>query len=262
MDLKLLGNHNFGIANIIMLLFGIGVFGGIFLLPLYLQNALGYTALQSGAVFLPVGIIQGIVAPLAGILSDKINVKIPIVAGLLAFIASFLIYTKLSYLTEHSYIMFALYLRGIGMGLLFAPLSSIAISEIPRFEMAQASSMLNTIRQLGGSLGIAILATLLMSRVTFHAETYGQSLQAQSEVYQTTTTHLRMYAEHHAGSPPAVAYRQGQYMLLSNVNNQAYIEGINDDFLIAALITTLGIIPIFFLHTKKKKESKKSNLNE
>ena len=256
MDLKLLGNHNFGIANIIMLLFGIGVFGGIFLLPLYLQNALGYTALQSGAVFLPVGIIQGIVAPLAGILSDKINVKIPIVAGLVAFIASFLIYTKLSFLTEHSYIMFSLYLRGIGMGLLFAPLSSIAISEIPRFEMAQASSLLNTIRQLGGSLGIAILATLLSSRISFHSQTYGQALQAQSEMYQTTTTHLRMFAEHHAGSSPAVAARQGQYLLLSNVNNQAYIEGINDDFLIAALITSVGLIPIFFLHTKKKKEKK------
>ncbi|HKI87665.1 MAG TPA: hypothetical protein VKA38_01475, partial [Draconibacterium sp.] len=147
------------------------------------------------------------------------------------------------------------YLRGIGMGLLFAPLSSIAIREIPRFKMAQASSLLNTIRQLGGSLGIAILATLLASRIGFHSQTYGQSIQAQSEVYQTTTAHLRMYAEHHAGSAPAVAYKQGQYLLLSNVNKQAYIEGINDDFLIAAIITTMGIIPIFFLHTKKKKKS-------
>lgn len=259
-DLKLLANHNFGIANIVMLIFGLGVFGGVFLLPLYLQNALGYTALQSGVVFLPVGIIQGIAAPLAGIASDKINVKIPIIAGLVAFIASFLLYTKLSFLTEHNYIMLSLYLRGIGMGLLFAPLSSIAISEISRFEMAQASSLLNTIRQLGGSLGIAILATLLSSRVSFHAETYGQSLQANSEVYQTTTAHLQMYAEQHAGSPPIVAQKQGQYMLLSNVNNQAYIEAVNDDFMIAALITSLGIIPIFFLHTKKKKESIKKKI--
>ncbi len=254
MDLKLLANHNFGIANIVMLIFGVGVFGGVFLLPLYLQNALGYTALQSGSVFLPVGIIQGIAAPLSGIVSDKINVKIPVVTGLVAFVLSFLIYTKLSFLTEHNYIMFSLYLRGIGMGLLFAPLSSVAIREIPRVQMAQASSLLNTIRQLGGSLGIAILATTLSTRVSFHSQTYGQALQAQSEVYQTTSAHLRTFAEQHVGSSPAIAAKQAQHLLLSHVNNQAYIEGLNDDFWIAALITSLGLVPIFFLHTKKKKE--------
>ena len=261
MDLKLLLNHNFGIANIIILIFGIGVFGGIFLLPLYLQNTLGYTALQSGAVFLPVGIIQGIVAPLAGIISDKINVKIPIVAGLLAFVASFFIFTKLSFLTEHNFIMISLYLRGIGMGLLFAPLSAVAISEIPRHEMAQASSLTNTIRQLGGSLGIAILATMLSSRIGFHAQTYGQSIQAQSETYKTTMAHVNNYIVHHAGSSPAVAKQQGQVLLMQNVSNQAYIEGINDDYLIAAIITSLGLIPIFFLHTKKKNKSKNNHVN-
>ena len=261
MDLKLLLNHNFGISNIIMLIFGIGVFGGVFLLPLYLQNSLGYTALQSGAVFLPVGIIQGILAPLAGIASDKINVKIPMIAGLLAFVSSFFIFTKLSFLTEHNYIMFSLYLRGIGMGLLFAPLSAVAVSEIPRHEMAQASSLLNTIRQLGGSLGIAILATMLSTRVDFHAQTYGQAIQAHSETYQATTAHINNFIEYHAGSSPAVARQQGQVLLLSNINNQAYIEGINDDFMIASVITALGLIPIFFLHTKKKKAAN-NNANE
>ena len=257
MDLRLLLNHNFGIANIIMLIFGIGVFGGIFLLPLYLQNALGYTALQSGAVFLPVGIIQGIVAPISGILSDKINVKIPIILGILLFTASFLIFTRLSFLTEHNYIMLSLYMRGIGMGLLFAPLSSVALMEVARHEMAQASSLMNTIRQLGGSLGIAILATMLSSRISFHAQTYGQSIEAHSEIYQSTMAHVNNYIEHHAGSSPATARQQGQVLLMSNVSNQAYIEGVNDDFMVAAIITSLGLIPIFFLHTKKKNKSKK-----
>ncbi len=255
MDLKLLADRNFGIANIVMLIFGVGVFGGVFLLPLYLQNALDYTALQSGAVFLPVGIIQGVTAPLAGIVSDKINVKIPVLTGLAAFVLSFLIYTKLSFLTEHNYIMISLYLRGIGMGLLFAPLSSAAIRNIPRFKMAQASSLLNTIRQLGGSLGIAILATMLSTRINFHAQTFGQSVQPQSEMYKTTTSHINNYIQHHAGSSPAAAAKQGSYILLSNVNRQAYIEGINDDFTIAAVITAMGIIPIFFLRSKKKKKA-------
>ncbi len=73
MDLRLLSNHNFGIANIVMLIFGIGMFGSTFLLPLYLQNSLGYTAIQAGAVFLPVGIIQGTMSPIAGLVGDRIQ---------------------------------------------------------------------------------------------------------------------------------------------------------------------------------------------
>lgn len=262
LDLRLLMNHNFGIANIIMLIFSIGVFGGIFLLPLYLQNSLGYTALQSGAVFLPVGIIQGLIAPVAGIVSDKINVKIPIVIGLVLFVISFLIFTQLSFMTEHYFIMISLYLRGVGMGMLFAPLSSVALMEIPRMKMAQASSMINTIRQLGGSLGIAVLATFLTSRINFHTQTYGQAIQANSEVFQTTVKHLTYFAREHVGSSMETALQQGKYMLLHHVTNQAYIEGINDDFLVAAIIIILGIIPIFFLHSQKKKESLKNNSNE
>jgi len=152
--------------------------------------------------------------------------------------------------------MLSLYLRGIGMGLIFAPLSAIAISEIPKYEMAQASSLLNTIRQLGGSLGIAILATLLSSRISYHSQLFGQSIQASSEVYQSTTAHINHFIQSTAGSSPAIARQQGQYLLLSNINNQAYIEGVNDDFWVAAMITSLGIIPIFFFHTKKKMQNK------
>jgi len=203
-----------------------------------------------------VGVLQGFIAPIAGIVSDKINVKIPIVIGLVAFVSSFLMFTHLSFLTEHHTIMLSLYLRGLGMGLVFAPLSSIAISEIPRFEMAQASSLMNTIRQLGGSLGIAILATMLSTRVSYHSQLFGQSIQSNSEVYQETTANINHFIQSTAGSSPAIARQQGQYLLLSNINNQAYIEGVNDDFWLAAIMTSLGIIPIFFFHTKKKLQKK------
>jgi DHA2 family multidrug resistance protein len=252
-DLRLLMNHNFGIANIIMLIFSIGVFGGIFLLPLYLQNALGYTALQSGMVFLPVGIIQGLVAPLSGIAADRINVKIPIILGILLFTVSFLIFTRLSFLTEHHTIMISLYMRGLGMGLLFAPLSHIALMEIPRVKMAQASSLMNTIRQLGASLGIALLATVLSSRISFHTQHYGQAIQTHSEAYRTTIRNLSYSLQHRSGSTPSEAMEQGRYILLSGIRNQAYIQGVNDDFMLAAVITVTGIIPIFFLRSRKKK---------
>jgi DHA2 family multidrug resistance protein len=251
-DLRLLKNHNFGLANLIMIIFSIGMFGSTFLMPMYLQNSLGYTALQSGSVFLPVGIIQGIMAPVSGRISDKINPKLPIIAGLILMSLSFYLNSKLSYLTELPFIMMSLYLRGLGMGLMFTALSTISLLEIPREKMAQASGIANTVRQLGGSLGVAILATLLTSRVAYHYTQYGGSLNQGSEVFQQTIRNLRYSIVHNAGSSPADAGKQSQYIILSNLSKQAYIQGINDDFLFASIITLIGGLPIIFLHTKLK----------
>lgn len=253
LDLRLLMNHNFGIANIILVIFSLGMFGSTFLLPIYLQNALGYTALQSGAVFLPVGIIQGIVAPISGRISDKLNPKLPLFIGVILFAFSFYLNSNLSWLTEQKYIMFSLYLRGVAMGLMFTALTTVSLLEISREKMAQASAITNSIRQLGGSLGVAILATLLTSRVGYYGQVYGQAVKPGSEIYQQTMQKMKYHLQYEAGSSPSNTQRLSQGLLLSNLNKQAYIQGINDDFLLAGIITLIGGIPIFFLHTKKNK---------
>jgi len=252
LDLRLLKDRNFGLANIVMLLFGIGMFGSTFLLPLYLQNSMGYTALQSGAVFLPVGIIQGAMSPIAGIFSDKVNAKVPIFVGIGLMVFSFYLNSELSFLTEHSFVMTSLYLRGLGMGLLFTPLSSLSLATISRDKMAQASGITNTVRQVGGSLGVALLSTVLTSRVNYHAQIFGGALQSNSQVFQNTTRGIANYIQHNAGSSAAVAAKQSQSVLMSHVSSQAFIQGINDDFLIAAIITLLCCFPIFFMKQKKK----------
>jgi MFS transporter, DHA2 family, multidrug resistance protein len=256
-DLRLLKNHNFGIANIIIFIFSIGMFGSTFLLPLYLQNSLGYTAIQSGAVFLPVGIIQGIMSPMAGLMGDKLNPKIPIFIGVLLLSLTFYLNNYLSFLTEHNYIMTILYIRGFAMGILFTPLSAASLLEVPREKMAQASSITNVIRQLGGSFGVAILATVLSTRVNYHSQMYGQAIDAHSQTYKNVTSHITSYAEHNAGSSYYVASRQSQAVVIAQVNKESFIQGVDDDFLLAGMITLLGIVPIFWLHTKRKKENQK-----
>jgi MFS transporter, DHA2 family, multidrug resistance protein len=253
LDLRLLKSHNFGISNIILIIFSVGMFGSTFLMPLYLQNSLGYTALQAGSVFLPVGIIQGFIAPISGRISDRTNPKLPIMLGVVLLSFSFYLNSKLSFLTELDSIMLSLYLRGLGMGLLFTALSTISLLEIPREKMAQASAITNSIRQLGGSLGVALLATLLTSRASFHGQIFSGSIKQGSEAYQITSNRLRYHIQTNAGSSPAVAARQSQALMISNITKQAYIEGINDDFLLASIITLIGGIPIIFLHTKKSK---------
>lgn len=259
LDLRLLKYHNFGIANIILVIFSLGMFGSTFLLPIYLQNSLGYTALQAGSVFLPVGIIQGTIAPISGRISDKLNPKLPLFIGVILFALSFWLNANLSWLTELHFIMLSLYLRGVAMGLMFTALSTVSLSEIPRDKMAQASAITNSIRQLGGSLGVAILATLLTTRVNYHAQVFGGAIKPGSEVYYQTTNRIKYYLQEEAGSSPSNSTRQSQALLMSNLSKQAYIQGIDDDFLLAGIITLIGGIPIIFLKTKKSNKNIPAN---
>jgi DHA2 family multidrug resistance protein len=159
----------------------------------------------------------------------------------------------LSFLTEHQYIMYSLYMRGLGMGMMFAPLSSISLSEIPREKMAQASGLINVVRQLGGSFGVAMLTTILMVRVKFHTQAFGSGIDANSQTYHQVTAHLSDFAQKAAGSTAAEAHQQGLALLMSHLNVEAFIQGINDDFLIAAIITLVGIIPVLWLRAAGKR---------
>jgi DHA2 family multidrug resistance protein len=257
-DLRLLGNYNFGMANLVMLIFSMGMFGSTFLLPLYLQNSMGYTAVQAGSVFLPVGIIQGFMSPVAGKVSDKFSPKAPIIIGVIVLGISFILNSKLTYLSENNFIMLSLYLRGFAMGIVFTPLSTLSLVTIPRDKMAQASGISNTIRQFGGSLGVAMFTTMLISRVNFHSQMYGAAIQSGAQQFKNVATDLSYYAQQHVGSNMATAIQQSKYMILSHVNKQAYIQGIDDDFWIAALITLIGVIPVIFMRTKNKKQPVKA----
>ncbi|HQT92867.1 MAG TPA: DHA2 family efflux MFS transporter permease subunit, partial [Candidatus Kryptobacter bacterium] len=137
-ELRLLKDFNFGITNIVLFIFGLGMFGSTFLMPLYLQNSLNYTPFQAGLVFLPVGILQGIMAPVAGVLSDRVDARIPAAIGIILLGISMYLNYFLSLFSMHSQIMLPLYLRGFAMGLMFTPLSTLALTNVPRHKMAQA----------------------------------------------------------------------------------------------------------------------------
>ena len=251
-DLSLFKGFNFAVCNLVIFIFGIGMFGSTFLLPLYLQNSLGYTAIQAGSVFLPVGIIQGIAAPAAGIISNKINPKIPIIAGAIMLTLSFYMNSRLSYMTEHSYIMFSLYLRGLAMGLMFSPLTAIATLSVPREKMGQASGLINVLRQIGGSFGVAVLSTLLTTRVIYHSQLYGEALDQNSPVFKGVIANLGNFLVHNAGSAASTAAQQGKILIMSYINRQAFVQAISDDFLLAAIITLISAIPVFFLKIQKR----------
>jgi len=254
-ELGLLKNFNFSVTNSVLFIFGLGMFGSTFLLPLYLQNSLGYTALQSGAMFLPVGILQAFLSPVAGVVSDKISPKIPAVIGILLLGISLYMNGFLSLSSEHSQIMLPLILRGIAMGLLFTPLSTLALSEIPREKMAQASGLFNVIRQIGGSFGVAIMGTMLTRRMIYHSALYGQAVNSHDPVFQNLLHGLTQFVQQSVGGPAGAVAMRANALIAAHVAQQAFVQAIDDDFLIAAAITFVGLIPVFLLRTHKKNKA-------
>ena len=253
-DLSLLKNFNFGTANIILFIFGMGMFGSTFLLPLYLQNGLGYTAFQAGSLFLPVGFLQAIMAPIAGNFADKINPKIPAFIGIVLLAVSLFLNHFLSLFSMTSSIMLSLYIRGLAMGWIFTPLSTIALSGIPRDRMAQASGLFNVLRQIGGSFGVALMGTLLTNRTIFHSTIYGQVVNQNSPATKNTIYVLSNFGRHVAGGTNSLNAMRAKALVGHNVGLQAFVSAVDDDFFIAAIITLLCVVPILLLRYKKKKK--------
>ncbi|HAJ80143.1 MAG TPA: drug:proton antiporter [Fibrobacteres bacterium] len=250
--LSLLGTYNFGLSNLVMFIFGIGMFGSVFLLPLYLQNSLGYTALQSGMVLLPVGIMQATCGIFAGYISDKVNPKFPIVIGIVLFAYSFFLNSQLSLCSEHAQIMLPMYLRGIAMGILFSPLTTLVLAEISRKDMAQASGLTNVIRQVGGSFGVAILQSLLTQRIAFHTAISGNAVSGSSPVFKKSMELLQTHVIHDAGSTVQYAATRSSMLFLNEFNRQMYVWGIDDAFLFSCACTAVCIIPVLILKAKKR----------
>jgi DHA2 family multidrug resistance protein len=252
-DLSLFKFQNFGMSNLALFVFGVGMFGSTFLMPLYLQNSLGYTAFQAGLLFLPIGILQGMIAPVSGFLSDRVNPKIPAFIGIALMAASFYMNHFLSLYSEHTQIIISFMLRGLGMGLLFTPLNTLALASIPREKMAQASGMFNVIRQVGGSFGVAIFGTLMAQRVVFHSTMFGGAVDASSPVFKNVLLRLQAFAQRTLGGTGTDAAARAKALVLAHVGKQASVAAINDDFLIAAGVTFLCLIFVFLLKTPKLK---------
>ncbi|HBF36229.1 MAG TPA: drug:proton antiporter, partial [Firmicutes bacterium] len=269
-QLRLLKSLSFNGACLVSFIFSVGMYGSTLVGPMYMQSTLGYTAFQSGLIFLPLGIIQGITSPLAGKLSDKIKPMIPAVLGMILMALSMYWNSWLSLDTENLRIVSLSYIRGLAMGLIFTPLSTMAFSGISREKMAQASGIYNVIRQVGGSFGFAITGTVFIRRYIFHTAIVGQTVgllaKRNAPVYQHLFNNLIFFTKLKSGRPgysSAIrvynATLQAQSMIGSYLAKEVYVQAINDCYLVIALMTALGVIPLIAIKIYQKlKESRKS----
>jgi DHA2 family multidrug resistance protein len=250
-SLALFRNPDFGIVNLLAFVFGLGLFGSTFLLPLFVQNLLGYSALQAGLTLLPAGFAMGLATPLAGRLSDRIGAKPLVLLGLLLLTLSLYFNSRISLLTSQETIYGWLVLRGVGMGMMFSPLMNLSLGLVPRQQAGQASGLMNVIRQIGGSFGIAIFGTLLTRRQLFHTIRYSEAITATNATALNMLGQMKSYLMLH-GDVTLVASRKSQVYLGMLVGQEAAASGFADCFLVAAYICVLGLILALWLPGRKR----------
>src|SRR6478735_8386646 len=140
---------------------GLALFGSIFILPIFLQNLHGLTANQTGMVILPGAIASAVTMAFVGKNANKLDARVTVTIGTVLFFIAMWMLARMTLVSGPSETFWPLILRGVGLGLIFVPLTSSTMAELEVNELAQGTGMFNLTRQLGGSLGIAIMATLL-----------------------------------------------------------------------------------------------------
>ena len=162
-DMSLFRNATFVGANVVALLVSLAMFGVFFFISLYMQNVLGYSAVRAGAAFLPMTLLIIVVAPVAGKTSDRLGSRWLMAGGMTLVSTCLLVFAQLQPDSAYWSLLPAMILGGIGMAITMTPMTAAALSAVPVDKAGVGSGMLNTFRQVGGSLGIAVMGAILVS---------------------------------------------------------------------------------------------------
>ena len=162
-DMKLFRDPTFAGANTVALLVSLAMFGVFFFISLYMQNVLGYSAVRAGVAFLPMTVLIIVVAPIAGKSSDRLGSRWLMTGGMTLVGCSLLIFAQLQADSSYLKLLPGMVLGGLGMAITMTPMTAAALSSVPVDKAGVGSGMLNTFRQVGGALGIALMGAILAS---------------------------------------------------------------------------------------------------
>jgi EmrB/QacA subfamily drug resistance transporter len=166
LDLSLFRIGSFVGANVVALLVSLGMFGVFFFVSLYVQNILGYSPTRAGATFLPMTVLIILIAPMAGKASDRVGGRWLMGGGMTLLGISLLFYQRVGLHTTFWTLLPAMVLGGVGMAMTMSPMTSTAMGSVPVDKAGVGSGVLNSFRQVGGSLGIALMGAIVASYTT------------------------------------------------------------------------------------------------
>jgi EmrB/QacA subfamily drug resistance transporter len=166
LDLTLFRNRTYVGANVVVLLVALAMFGVFFFLSLYMQNVLGFSAVETGAAFLPMTILIILVAPIAGRVSDRFGSRGLITAGMVLVSGQLLYFSRLTEDSSYWVLLPGLIFGGVGMALTMTPGAAAATRAVPVAKAGVGAAVLNAFRQVGGSIGIALMGAIVAAQLT------------------------------------------------------------------------------------------------
>jgi DHA2 family multidrug resistance protein len=250
-NLRVLRHRGFAAGTLFAMVLGFALYGGIFVLPVFLQELRNYTPMQTGIIMLPGALSAGAMMPFAARLTSRVSPRFMVLLGLMGTVGTMLMFHHLTLDSGPEQILLPMILRGLCMGLLFLPLILITLSGLKGLEIAQGTAFFNLSRQMGGSIGIAYLSTFLLNRTSFHYDRLREGLT----VYNPITTlwlHRVMGGFMAHGSPAVVAKQQALGALAGSVFTQASILSYDDIFGLMAVLLVLAM-PLLLLFERGKK---------
>jgi predicted MFS family arabinose efflux permease len=165
LPLELFRSGTYTGANLVVLLVALAMFGVFFFVSLYMQNILGYSAVQAGAAFLPMTIMIILVAPIAGKTSDRIGSRGLMTAGMILIALQLVMFSRLDADATFWDLFPALAIGGMGMALTMTPSAAASTRSVPVEKAGVGSAVLNSARQVGGTMGVAIMGAIMASEV-------------------------------------------------------------------------------------------------
>lgn len=249
-NLRLLSRRNFGLASVVNVALGVGLYGSIYILPLYLAQIQRYNALQIGEVLIWAGIPQLLIIPFLPRVMKRIDVRLIVAVGVTLFAISALMNSGMTYQTGLDQLRFSQLVRAMGQPLIMIPLTSIATAGLSPKEAGSASGLFNMMRNMGGSIGIASLATLLTNREQFHSNMLVDKVslynpETQQRIEQMTQAFMSR------GADLSTAQNQALSSIADIVRREAYVLAFNDCFyFIGVALFLSGLAVLFFKKVK------------
>ncbi len=249
-DFHLLKERNFALSTFTMFMLGFVLYGSSMILPVFLQSLMGYTATQSGMVLSPGGIVIVFLMPLVGFLVSRFEPRRLVSFGLFISGLGLLMMGQFSLDVDFSHAVIARIVQSAGLAFLFVPINAVAFNFIARQKTGYATGLINLARNIGGSAGIAMSATLLARRAQFHQQILVGHLTPNDLPYQSAL-HGFTQALVTRGSDPVQAAHQAQGMMYGMMMKQATMLAFVDTFRILGYLFLI-MVPLTFLMKKTR----------
>ncbi|AUX34707.1 MULTISPECIES: DHA2 family efflux MFS transporter permease subunit [Sorangium] len=244
-DLRVLRHRSLWAGSLLSAVIGMGLYGALFAVPIFAQTILGYTSQQTGMLLLPGALASALSMPLVARLVNRFDPRALLVAGGLILLVALFQLHQLTPVTGAGDLFWPLIIRSFGTTLMFLPLSMATLGPLPKRDIAAATGIYSLTRQLGGSVGVAVLTTVLADRQAFHRAILVSHMGASDP---TTVERVAAYTSAFAakGFDLTDARNKALHVLDGIVNLQAAVMSFNDTFWVTAVLV-IATLPLVFL---------------